>query len=268
MNSRKMICALMILFLSLTRAGTAGYDMIPAAAVSAASEKLPAPVISKTVTGTDNTVISWKKVNGAKKYRIYRQEQSKQWFVYGEVEDTSVTVSSLSDSMIYYFRVVPLSEKNGKLTEGKSSKKIKIKTKAVKVPKLPHPQNYGFSALPEKYRSTGEANEQYSNHFGGYLETASADPHFLEKGAELFDGYCRALEKKGFLLISEPAYAEPTKDENGKTAGYTMYIPYKLMYRGKYAADLSFSFICVYDGSKISGYDAGYISSCMVFLDL
>lgn len=69
------------------------------------SSKLPAPKGIKAVVKGNSVTISWKKVSGAKKYKVYYYDiKAKKYKLYTSTSSESCTLKGLSAGM-YYFRV-------------------------------------------------------------------------------------------------------------------------------------------------------------------
>ena len=269
MNGKRICAVVLSLIMSFSVCILPDNDFSVQTNVSAVTEskKLDAPVVLKVETGTNYAKLKWKKVTGADKYRVYRFTPKKQWVEYAVVKGTSVLVKDLEDGTAYYFKVSAISGEGEKTVEGKKSKKIKAKTKTIKIPSFPNPVNYGFGYLPEIFKLP--EGEEYSKIIGGCNEVTSYQEGFLEKNAELFDEYCKAFEAKGFTLLLGAETDAPIYGDNNEKIGYIIAYPYEIIYKGKLVGELSFTYSCYYtDKMNEENLQEGYINSCLVFLFL
>lgn len=99
--------------------------------VSAEAYTLDAPKSFIASKCTANTItLSWSKVKGVKKYRIYKyNETSDEYEKLKDVSDTKYVVKNLKPNKTYRFKVAALLYKNGKYTPQKKSNKLYAKTK-------------------------------------------------------------------------------------------------------------------------------------------
>lgn len=204
--------------------------------VSAASSKLPAPQNIKVSTENTSAVISWDKVEGASKYRVYRYSAaSKEYYEFAVVEGESVEAYMLSSGTKHYFKIAALSGDGDKLTEGKRSEKITVSTKKVRIPQVPNPAKYGFDTPSRDLYDY--MKENFPGNAVAVIESKSADDllHTAERGTVAFDNYCGALEEKGFNVVCSNT---ATKDTD---IGY-MYIQYySVFYEDKFVCSLAYA---------------------------
>ena len=90
-----------------------------------ASTKLSTPQnVKVSISGTSNVKVKWSKVEGAKKYKIYRAKSAKgKYKKVGTSKSTSFTNKDLSRGKTYFYKVVAI----GKDSKSKKSSYAKIK---------------------------------------------------------------------------------------------------------------------------------------------
>ena len=90
-----------------------------------ASTKLSAPQnVKVSISGTSNVKVKWSKVEGAKKYKIYRAKSAKgKYKKVGTSKSTSFTNKDLARGKTYFYKVVAI----GKDSKSKKSSYAKIK---------------------------------------------------------------------------------------------------------------------------------------------
>lgn len=129
-----MLCAIMLAFAMLF-----GIILVPAdnslisVNVSAAENKLPAPMnIKASVTKTTIT-LSWDKVGGADAYMVYIfNTETDEYENYKTVKETTCTAKGLAENTTYKFKVAALVENKGKYSVQTKSDKIVVKTSGAK----------------------------------------------------------------------------------------------------------------------------------------
>ena len=86
-----------------------------------------APKISKTEATYNSVKISWNKVNGAEKYRVY-YKGSKGWTRLADTTSTSYTDSKVSSGKTYIYTVRCINSSANKFTSGYDSKGVTVTT--------------------------------------------------------------------------------------------------------------------------------------------
>ncbi len=111
------------------------FTISPAAITAEAADKAPAKVTSvKASALTDTTAkLSWKKVSGAKGYRIYVYDKTaKKYKKLATLSGgkTSYTLKGLKEGTSYKYKVRAYKKANGKTNWGKSSAAVSVKAKS------------------------------------------------------------------------------------------------------------------------------------------
>jgi endoglucanase len=103
-------------------------DTSGTASSASSSKKLSAPVVTAKVSGSKVT-LSWKAIDGAAYYRIYKYDTStKKYVKVKTVKSTTGTVSSLKSGS-YKFVVCAVSKSGSKYKNGETSKVVKVTVK-------------------------------------------------------------------------------------------------------------------------------------------
>lgn len=173
-----------------------------------AASKIPAPtgVTAEAESGT-SVKISWKKVNGAKKYIVYCSTDKKSYKSFITVKTTYTVKKYMTAGTAYYFKVQAVG-KNGKKSALSKYAKITLKN----VDDEDEPRQYTF-------RSDKLYDDHYKKHgaeFGKitkeeYLKLAneliaSKSDNVLHKEAADGDRLFFDKEKGWFLVISKDGY--------------------------------------------------------------
>ncbi|MEG0830312.1 MAG: 3D domain-containing protein [Anaerovoracaceae bacterium] len=99
------------------------------------AKAVPKQASAKAKAGKNKVKISWKKIDGAQGYHIYRSTSSKGKFkcvkVISKGKTTSCINGKLRAGRTYYYKVRGYKKVNGKKVFGKYSKKVKAKAKGL-----------------------------------------------------------------------------------------------------------------------------------------
>lgn len=202
-KTKKFLCALLsaTIALSATAILPTSAKSVNAVSVSASQYNLATPQITKTESTEKGVKLTWNKVNGAYKYRVYYKSNNG-WTKFAETSNTSAVDTKVQYGKTYTYTVRCV-DKNGKFTSGYNSKGWKHTWKAApNITKFENVSNgikISFSKVTGAYKS----RLYYKDSKGWHKLADTTGSSFVDtkvKSGKTYTYTVRSLDKNGKLI--------------------------------------------------------------------
>ena len=136
-----------------------------------------APKISKTEATYNSVKISWGKVNGAEKYRVY-VKNGKSWKKLADTTSTTFNDKNVSAKKTYTYTVRCINSSANKFTSGYDSKGVTVTTPAKPTQDIKIGDNYENLGVVTGIRYYKKHDEVKIHHYSEWVSTTREEPVF------------------------------------------------------------------------------------------
>ena len=136
-----------------------------------------APKISKTEATYNSVKISWGKVNGAEKYRVY-VKNGKSWKKLADTTSTTFNDKNVSAKKTYTYTVRCINSSANKFTSGYDSKGVTVTTPAKPTQDIKIGDNYENRGVVTGIRYYKKHDEVTIHHYSEWVSTTREEPVF------------------------------------------------------------------------------------------
>lgn len=202
-KTKKFLCALLsaTIALSATAILPTSAKSVNAVSVSASQYNLATPQITKTESTEKGVKLTWNKVNGAYKYRVYYKSNNG-WTKFAETSNTSAVDTKVQYGKTYTYTVRCV-DKNGKFTSGYNSKGWKHTWKAApNITKFENVSN-GIKISFSKVMGAYKSRLYYKDSKGWHKLADTTGSSFVDtkvKSGKTYTYTVRSLDKNGKLI--------------------------------------------------------------------
>ncbi|PKD27439.1 fibronectin type III domain-containing protein [Ruminococcus bromii] len=157
---------------SSTTKFTSGYD-----SKGKSVKYISAPKITKAESVNGGVKLTWSKVKGAEKYRVY-YKGSKGWTRLADTTSTSYTDSKVSSGKTYTYTVRCINSSANKFTSGYDSKGVTVTTPAKPTQDIKIGDNYENLGVVTGIRYYKNHDEVKIHHYSEWFSTTREEPVF------------------------------------------------------------------------------------------
>ena len=151
---------------------TSGYD-----SKGKSVKYISAPKITKAESVNGGVKLTWSKVKGAEKYRVY-YKGSKGWTRLADTTSTSYTDSKVSSGKTYTYTVRCINSSANKFTSGYDSKGVTVTTPAKPTQDIKIGDNYENLGVVTGIRYYKNHDEVKIHHYSEWVSTTREEPVF------------------------------------------------------------------------------------------
>ena len=154
-----------------------------------------APKISKTEATYNSIKISWDKVNGAEKYRVYRKDTNS-WTKLADTTSTTFTDNNVNAEKTYSYTVRCINSSANKFTSGYDSKGVTVTAPVNPTQDIKIGDNYENLGVVTGIRYYKKHDEVKIHHYSEWVSTTREEPVFSS-------GYINVCNNCGKELLDD-----------------------------------------------------------------
>ena len=159
-----------------------------------------APKISKTEATYNSIKISWDKVNGAEKYRVYRKDTNS-WTKLADTTSTTFTDNNVNAEKTYSYTVRCINSSANKFTSGYDSKGVTVTAPVNPTQDIKIGDNYENLGVVTGIRYYKKHDEVKIHHYSEWVSTTREEPVFSS-------GYINVCNNCGKELLDDNQMGE------------------------------------------------------------
>ena len=159
-----------------------------------------APKISKTEATYNSVKISWGKVNGAEKYRVYRKDTNS-WTKLADTTSTTFTDNNVNAEKTYSYTVRCINSSANKFTSGYDSKGVTVTAPVNPTQDIKIGDNYENLGVVTGIRYYKKHDEVKIHHYSEWVSTTREEPVFSS-------GYINVCNNCGKELLDDNQMGE------------------------------------------------------------